>query len=107
MEGKILVTTEALRATASEFQGAMTQIQNYTSLMLDQANGLNAKFQGEAAQAYISKFNMLQEDITRLANMVNEHVTDLNEMAEIYEHTEVGNVEKTEKLKGPELESPF
>lgn len=105
MEGKILVTTEALRSTASEFQGAMTQIQNYTSLMLDQANGLSAKFQGEAAQAYINKFNMLQDDITRLANMVNEHVTDLNEMADVYDRTEGGNVEKTQKLKGPELEA--
>lgn len=100
MEGKILVTTEALRATASEFQGAMTQIQNYTTLMLDQANGLSAKFQGEAAQTYINKFNMLEDDITKLANMVNEHVTDLNEMASVYEATENRNMDQAQALSG-------
>ena len=100
MEGKILVTTEALRSTATEFQSAMTQVQNYTSLMVDQVNGLNAKFQGEAAQAYINKFNMLQDDITKLANMINEHVMDLNEMADMYERTEPRNVEKVQALSG-------
>ena len=100
MEGKILVTTEALRSTATEFQSAMTQVQNYTSLMVDQVNGLSAKFQGEAAQAYINKFNMLQDDITKLANMINEHVMDLNEMADMYERTEPRNVEKVQALSG-------
>ncbi len=100
MEGKILVTTEALRSTATEFQSAMTQVQNYTSLMVDQVNGLSAKFQGEAAQAYINKFNMLQDDITKLANMINEHVMDLNEMADMYERTEPRNVEMVQVLSG-------
>lgn len=103
MEGRITVTTEALRATASEFQSAMTQIQNYTSLMVDQANGLSAKFQGEAAQTYINKFNMLQDDITKLANMVNEHVKDLNEMADVYDDGHGGSVEKVQTLSGDVL----
>ena len=103
MEGKILVTTEVLRATASEFQTAMTQIQNYTSLMVDTANGLSAKFQGEAAQTYINKFNMLQDDITKLTNMVNEHVTDLNEMADVYDGKNKLNIEKASALSGDVL----
>ena len=103
MEGKILVTTEALRSTATEFQSAMTQVQNYTSLMVDQVNGLSAKFQGEAAQAYINKFNMLQDDITRLANMINEHVTDLNDMATMYEGGENKNVGSAQALSGDVL----
>lgn len=100
MEGKILVTTEALRNTASEFQNAMTQVQNYTSLMLDQANGLSAKFQGEAAQAYINKFNMLQDDITKLANKIGEHVADLNDMAAVYDGVENRNKEQAQALAG-------
>lgn len=98
MEGRILVTTEALRSTASEFQSAMTQIQNYTTLMVDQANGLSGKFEGEAAQAYINKFNQLQDDINKLANMVNEHVTDLNEMASVYEGKEKENITSAQAL---------
>ena len=98
MEGRILVTTEALRSTASEFQSAMTQIQNYTTLMVDQANGLSGKFEGEAAQTYINKFNQLQDDITKLANMVNEHVTDLNEMAAVYDAGEQKNITSGQSL---------
>lgn len=103
MEGKILVTTEALRTAASEFQSAMTQVQNYTSLMVDTANGLSAKFQGDAAQTYINKFNMLQDDITKLANMINEHVTDLNDMATLYESSESKNVDMAQALSGDVL----
>lgn len=104
MEGKILVTTETLRTTATEFQSAMMQVQNYTSLMVDQVNGLSAKFQGDAAQVYINKFNMLQDDITRLANMINEHVTDLNEMADTFDGAVKITVGSANSLSGNVLD---
>lgn len=103
MEGKILVTTEVLRSTASEFQGAMTQIQNYTSMMVEEANGLSAKFQGDAATTYINKFNQLQDDIAKVADMVNKHVTNLNEMADNYDTSQGRNTDMAEALSGDVL----
>lgn len=103
MEGKILVTTEVLRSTASEFQGAMTQIQNYTSMMVEETNGLSAKFQGDAATTYINKFNQLQDDIAKVADLVNKHVTELNEMADNYEASQGRNIDKAEALSGDVL----
>ncbi|MBQ9136702.1 MAG: WXG100 family type VII secretion target [Lachnospiraceae bacterium] len=91
MEGTILVTPEQLESTANEFNNIMTQVQNLTNNMTDQINGMGAKWQGEASTAYINKFNQLQEDIDRLARMINEHVTDLNEMASLYRTTEQKN----------------
>ena len=91
MEGTILVTPEQLESTANEFNSIMTQVQNLTNNMTDKINGMGAKWQGEASTAYINKFNQLQEDIDRLARMINEHVTDLNEMASLYRTTEQKN----------------
>ena len=91
MEGTLLVTPEQLESTAHEFNGIMTQVQNLASNMTDQINGMGAKWQGEASTAYINKFNQLQDDINRLSAMINEHVTDLNDMANRYRTTEQKN----------------
>lgn len=100
MEGTTFVTTEALRSTANEFNNAMIQVQNLTSNMVDKVNGLAAGFQGEAASAYISKFNALQDDIAKLAAMINEHVKDLNESADNFDRAENINIESANSLKG-------
>ena len=100
MEGTTLVTTELLRSTATEFGNTMTQIQSLTSNMVDSVHGLSANFQGDAATAYVNKFNMLQDDINRLAAMVNEHVKDLNESADNFERAENKNVESANALQG-------
>ncbi len=100
MEGTILVTPEQLESTANEFSSIMTQIQNMTNNMTDQVTGLSAKWQGEASTAYINKFNQLNDDIARLANMVREHVTDLNEMAKVYRNAETQNQELGNSLAG-------
>ena len=91
MEGTILVTPEQLESTANEFNGIMAQVKNLASNMTDQINGMGTKWQGDASTAYINKFNQLQDDINRLAAMINEHVTDLNDMANRYRTTEQKN----------------
>lgn len=100
MEGTILVTPEQLESTANEFSSVMSQVQNLAGSMTDQVNGLGAKWQGEASTAYINKFNQLNDDIARLAAMINEHVTDLNEMASVYRSTEQANAELGNSLAG-------
>ena len=100
MEGTILVTPEQLESTANEFNSIMSQVQNLAGSMTDQVNGLGAKWQGEASTAYINKFNQLNDDIARLAAMINEHVTDLNEMAAIYQKAEAKSQEISGALSG-------
>ena len=103
MEGTTFVTTEALRSTASEFNNAMVQIQNLTANMVDNVNGLAANFQGDAASTFLNKFNGFQDDISRLAAMVNEHVKDLNESADNFERAENKNIDSANALKGDVL----
>lgn len=100
MEGTILVTPEQLETTATEFNNVMSQVKSLTNSMTEQVNGLSAKWQGDASQAYVSKFNQLNDDIERMASMINEHVNDLNQMASVYRNAEQANEELGNSLAG-------
>ena len=100
MEGTILVTPEELERTASEFNGIMNQAKTLASQMTDTVSSTSAKWQGDASDAYRAKFNQLNDDIARLAAMINEHVTDLNQMASVYRSKEQANMELGNSLAG-------
>lgn len=100
MEGNILVTPEQLESTANEFNSAMVQVKGLTQAMTDQVNGLSARWQGEASDAYRNRFNQLNNDIAKLAAKINEHVTDLKEMAGVYRSAEKANEELGNSLAG-------
>ena len=96
MEGSLLVTPEKLIETSSEFSTCMSQVQNLTSSMMEQVRSMSSFWEGEAATAYLNKFNELEDDIQRVHTMINEHVTDLNEMAAIYQKAEA----KSQEISG-------
>ena len=100
MQGTILVTPEQLESTANEFNNIMIQVRNLAANMTEQVTGMGAKWQGEASEAYIKKFGQLNDDIEKLGNMINEHVTDLNEMANVYRSAEQANQELSNSLAG-------
>lgn len=88
MEGIIKVSTEQLRNTASEFGTQGQQINSLTAEMMNIVTGLSSAWEGGAAQAYTQKFRGLEDDINRLNRMIQEHVTDLNDMAQAYDNAE-------------------
>ena len=92
MEGIIKVSTEQLRNTANEFSGLGQQVSSLTSEMVSLVAGLSSGYEGEAAQAYINKFRGLEDDIQKINRMSQEHVTDLNDMAQRYDQAEQNNV---------------
>ncbi len=98
MEGILKVSPEQLVSTASEFSGKGTQIGNLTTEMTNRVSALAGSWEGEAATAYINKFNGLQDDIQKMIAMVQEHSKDLNEMAEIYRSAESQNLSDFEAL---------
>lgn len=91
MTGILKVTPEQLVSTANEFQSIGNTVQSLTSEMTNTVTGLSNIWEGEAATAYVAKFNGLQDDIQRLHAMITEHVNDLTEMANVY-----GNAEKSD-----------
>lgn len=91
MTGTIKVSPEKLKETASSFSNEGNKIQSLTNEMLNKASALSSSWEGEAAQAYMTKFKSLETDIQTLIRMVNEHVSDLNQMADAYSAAEKQN----------------
>ena len=82
MNGTLKVTTSKLTSTASSFQSTGNQVKNLTTQMTTIVKSLSGQiWSGEAASAYIKKFDGMQDDISKIIKMINEHVTDLQEMA--------------------------
>ena len=100
MEGSLLVTPEKLIETSSEFSTCMSQVQNLTSSMMEQVRSMSSFWEGEAATAYLNKFNELEDDIQRVHTMINEQGTHLNEMAAIYQKAEAKSQEISGALSG-------
>lgn len=98
MEGILKVTPEQLINTASDFSGKASTIGNLTSEMTSKVSALANAWEGQAATMYINKFNSLQDDIQKMVAMVQEHASDLNEMAEVYRNAEAQNTSDFESL---------
>lgn len=98
MEGILKVSPEKLTSTAAEFGACGTTVRNITTAMTDIVTGLSPVWAGEDASTYVAKFNGLQDDIEKMHAMIQEHVTDLNEMAKNYIQTQGGTVTEIESL---------
>ena len=86
MEGTLLVTPDKLQETASQFSSKATQVQALHESMLAKVRALN--WEGTAAEAYKTKFNALETGMNKINAMIQEHVRDLNAMAETYSSAE-------------------
>lgn len=84
MEGIIRVSPEQLISTAGEFSNQGSSISALTGEMMLLVTGLSSVWEGEAATAYMTKFKGLEDDIQRMIRMVQEHASDLEEMASVY-----------------------
>ena len=98
MEGTLLVTPQQLKSTASSFGQRGNSVKSITNSMMEKVKGMKSAFEGEAGTAYINKFVNLQEDMTQINNKIQEHVTDLNDMASNYEKTESSNTQANAAL---------
>ncbi len=91
LNGVLKVSPEQLTSAADSFRSEGSNIQNITSEMMSKVTSLTSVWEGEASQAYITKFKGLDDDIQRMIRMINEHVTDLNDMANEYRQAEQQN----------------
>ncbi len=98
MEGIIKVSPQLLTSTASEFSSQGTAVSNLTNEMMNLITGLSSTWEGEAASAYINKFRSLEDDIQKMVRMIQEHSTDLEEMARIYTEADNANMEEANSL---------
>ena len=99
MAGILRVTPEKLQSTASSFEGQASQVQSLTQQMTSVVTSLSGQiWSGEAATAYVNKFNGLQDDMDRIYKMIQEHSTDLIQIAQQYMTAERSNTELANSL---------
>lgn len=93
MEGIINVAPEKLIEAAGEFGSQSKQLQGITTQMMELITAAANIWTGDAAAAYITKFKGLQDDMDRMSRMVQEHSSDLQEMATAYNTAETKNAQ--------------
>lgn len=98
MEGIIKVTPQELISTANEFNTTGGQVKSITDSMMTLVDSLKGIHEGDAATAYNTKFHALQDDMDKMYRMIQEHVKDLNEMAQNYIRGEDINVQTASDL---------
>lgn len=81
--GILRVTPEKLQATASSFESSASSVNSLTQNMTSVVTSLSGQiWSGEAATAYVNKFNGLQDDMNRIYKMIKEHSDDLTTIAQ-------------------------
>ncbi|NBI65381.1 WXG100 family type VII secretion target [Pseudoflavonifractor sp. 60] len=103
MTGNLRVTPEKLISTSTQFGQSDSKVNTLTQSMMDIANQLNSTWAGEAATGYYTKLKGLQADMQKLHKMIQEHTTDLQEMAKTYQEAEKANVQTANALKTNEI----
>ena len=98
MQGILRVTPAELISVSNDFSAKGNTVSNLTSEMTNLVVGLSNVWEGEAASAYVAKFRGLDDDIQLMIRMIQEHVNDLQEMANTYQQAESANLSDIEGL---------
>lgn len=88
METKLLVTPEQLRAAASTFRTEAGTVKAQHDAMLSKVRSLSGVWSGDAATSFTTKFLALEKSMNTINRMINEHVNDLNVIADEYTSSE-------------------
>ena len=84
IEGTLLVTPETLQEKANTFSSQAVQVKALHDDMIQRVNALASVWEGNAADAYRTKFAALQTAMDTINRMILEHSNDLSEMAQVY-----------------------
>lgn len=103
MTGNLRVTPEKMISMSSQFAQSDSTVSGLTAQMMDIVNQLNSTWAGEAATGFYNKLKGLQGDMDKLHKMIQEHTTDLNDMAKAYQQAEKENVQTASALKTSEI----
>ena len=101
MANIIHVTPAKLSSTAAGFESAAAAVRNLTGQMTAVVRQLTGRvWSGEAAAAYVGKFNALQGDMDQMYNMIRKHSTQLQQIAKEFESAETANTAESGRLSG-------
>lgn len=103
MTGNLRVTPEKMISVSTQFGQSDSTVSSLTNQMMDIVGQLSGTWAGDAATTYYNKLKGLQGDMEKLHRMIQEHTTDLNDMAKAYQDAEKENVQTANALKTSEI----
>lgn len=93
------VSVDDLRRASADFGNYATETKKLTNEMLELIRNTKNVWQGDARDAYSSKFDSLSGDMERIYKMIDEYRLDLDEIAKNYESTETSIITDANALK--------
>jgi WXG100 family type VII secretion target len=88
MDGILRVDPQQLISVSQTLGSDGTSVRNLMTQMIDLINGLSSVWTGDAATTYTRQFTGLQDDMEKINAKIQEHVSDLNDMATAYAQSE-------------------
>lgn len=103
MTGNLRVTPEKMIAMSDQFRTSDSMVNTQTQNMMAIVTQLGTSWAGEAATEYYNKLKGLEADMQKLHKMIQEHTTDLQEMAKTFQEAEKANLQTASALKINEI----
>lgn len=88
MPYKFSVSTDELEIAANAFDASRNKCVNLAKRIVTAGGALKGSWQGDAATAFYNKLVGIQGDIQDINKIINEHVQDLRDIANVYKQTE-------------------
>ncbi len=101
---RIVVGTDQILVAVNRIEESMEVADKLTQQMLEEVRDLASIWEGDAASAYISKFNMEEDDINKMISIFREDMDILRRMADLYVQAENDNQAEIQALKDCVLE---
>ena len=88
MAGQIRMTPETMRQRAGEYRTESSNLQDLIGRMDNLLNQLQEEWEGQAAQAYATKFGELRPGFVAAKDLIDDIATALDRTAEAVESTD-------------------
>ena len=89
----IKVNSTVMREKANAFKTVANSIKSFTGEMTAEIEGLKAAWEGESAEALVSKFRGLSDNFEDIFETIISYANFLEQAAESYDSTETANVQ--------------
>ena len=88
MTGVIKVNTETLKSQSNEVNGVINNFRNYFESIKSTVSGSSNYWEGEAAEVHRRMYSDIEQEGETILRRWQEHVTDLEQMAGVYDQAE-------------------
>lgn len=98
MEYTLLATPEEMTKTAQNCEAIGSKIANTMSQIKSVVDSLRSVHEGDSATAFNTQFHKLDTDVDTMNQRIKQHISELNEIANIFSKEEIKSVDSATSL---------